>query len=180
MSFSRHGDLVEEVFAFAGAVDAPPDRHLRVLGREDPLRVLDDEGRFGHAQRLARLRPVEDHVFHLVARAARCIAARRAPSGSRRRCSSSRSRSARRWRRCPLSKVTFTLLANDLKPMISSFERYMRPGGPRLLRMDHRGIEERHVHRHRLRVVVVRVRKSADREQRTGGPRSTPSQGGRP
>ena len=60
-------DLVQEVFALAGPVHAPPDRHLRVFGREYPLCVLDDKGGFGHPERLARLGPVEDHVFHLVA-----------------------------------------------------------------------------------------------------------------
>jgi hypothetical protein len=60
------GDLVEEVFALPGPEDAPADGHLGILARQDVLRVLDREGDFGEPQGAPVLRPVEDHVLHLV------------------------------------------------------------------------------------------------------------------
>ena len=55
---------VEQVVRVAVAVEAPRDRDLGVLGREDAARVLDRERDLGHAERAAALGAVEDDAAH--------------------------------------------------------------------------------------------------------------------
>ncbi len=66
-----HGRLVDEVFALAGAVEAPRHGNLRVvLVLEGQLLgpvVLERERHFGEVVRRARLAPIEDDVFHRAA-----------------------------------------------------------------------------------------------------------------
>ena len=62
---ARH--LIQEVLAFTGSVHAAAHGDLAVFGRQNPLGVLDDERRLGHAQGFPCLCAVEDDVFHFVA-----------------------------------------------------------------------------------------------------------------
>ena len=57
--------LVDEVLAFAGAVDAPRHRHLVVLRAELLLAVGEGDGHLGEAEGLARVGAVEHHVHEL-------------------------------------------------------------------------------------------------------------------
>ena len=59
--------LIKEVFALAVAVHAPGDAHLVVGGAELFLAVGESERHLGHADGLAGVRAVEDHVGHLAA-----------------------------------------------------------------------------------------------------------------
>ena len=59
--------FVEEVFALAVAVDAPRNAHLVVRGAELFLAIGEGHRHLGHADRLAGVRAVEDHVGHLAA-----------------------------------------------------------------------------------------------------------------
>ncbi len=65
--FEPAGDFVQQIFALAGAIHSPADGHLRILGRQNALRVFNYERRLRHTKGLARLRTVENHVFHLLA-----------------------------------------------------------------------------------------------------------------
>ena len=140
MSFSRHGDLVDEVLGLAGAEVAPRDQDLRwpaparaaaprdrsgarrplsAAWREVLLVALEQQRHLGHAERPVVGVAVEDDVLHRSRRAGASGSARRAPSGWRRRRSTCRSRSARRWRSRPTGSSRTVRSMNDLKPISS-------------------------------------------------------------
>ena len=61
------GGAVDGVLALPGAVQQPGDRHLGVLDRQQPGRVVDGEGDLGPAEGAAAARAGEDDVLHLAA-----------------------------------------------------------------------------------------------------------------
>ena len=67
MSLSRHDLAVDEVFAFAGAIDAAGDLHFLGVGGQLAAAVVEGHGDFGQAEAAARGGAVEDDVGHFAA-----------------------------------------------------------------------------------------------------------------
>ena len=67
MSLSRADLAVDEVFAFAGAIDAAGDLHFLGVGGELALAVVEGHGDFGQPEAAARSGAVEDDVGHFAA-----------------------------------------------------------------------------------------------------------------
>ena len=61
------GDLVEQILALTGAVEAAGDIHLFVVGGQRPVVSGEGQGHLGQAEGLALAVPCEDQVVHPVA-----------------------------------------------------------------------------------------------------------------
>ena len=62
-----NGFLVDQVVALARAEQSAGDGHIIVVDGQRAVGVVERQIDLGHARRLARARPEEDHVLHLVA-----------------------------------------------------------------------------------------------------------------
>ncbi|OQC01835.1 MAG: hypothetical protein BWX80_03276 [Candidatus Hydrogenedentes bacterium ADurb.Bin101] len=59
------GDLVQQVFAFAGTVHTAGYLHFAVIDRQLPVRVIKGQGNFGHAGRRPPVAAVENNILHV-------------------------------------------------------------------------------------------------------------------
>ena len=59
--------LVEQVVVLAGSVEAAAELEDAVVDRQQPIRVVEDEGHVGHAERRSLVGAGEDHVLGLAA-----------------------------------------------------------------------------------------------------------------
>ena len=59
--------LINQIFAFAAAIDATGDLHFACLGGEVAVAVVEGHGDFGQSEAASRGRAVEDYIGHFAA-----------------------------------------------------------------------------------------------------------------
>ena len=75
--------LVQEVVVLAAAVEPPAELQDRVVDRQQPVAVVEDERHVGHPERRALLGAGEDHVLRLAAAEGPALLAERPAQGIR-------------------------------------------------------------------------------------------------